>query len=133
MFSVSSFPLSIYLSSRLNDSPALPPLFERHCKGTAFSGHAGYIQASLMLFDDLPRDGQPQTDSPKEIVPTPVKMIEATKDARHIVLWDSDAMILHRNDDLIIFPVHAHFHIPAPGTELDGIVDQRHERTLKGL
>ena len=86
-----------------------------------------------MLFDDLARDGQPQTDTAKEVIPASIKMIEATKDVRHIFLWDSNAMILHRNDDLVILLAHAHFHIPTPGTELDGIIDQRHKRALKGF
>ena len=76
-----------------------------------------------MLFDDLTRDSQPETDSAKEIVSASIKMVEAIKDARHIFLGNSDAMVLHRNNDLSILVAHAHFHISAPGTELDCIVD----------
>ena len=59
-----------------------------------------------MLFDDLPRDRQPETDPAKEIVPASIKMVEAIKDARHIFLGDADAMVLHRNNHLVVLLAH---------------------------
>ena len=54
-----------------------------------------------MLFDDLLRDCESQPDAAKEIVLMSFKMIETIKDARQLFFFDSDAVIFHREQNIV--------------------------------
>lgn len=87
----------------------------------------------MMLFDHLLRDRQSQPDAAEEVVALAFEVIEAIEDAAQVFLWDTDAVIFDGDDNLLFAFAQAHVHVTAPGAELDGVVHQRHERTLEGF
>ena len=84
-----------------------------------------------MLFDDLTRDGESETDAAKKVIAALFEVIEPVEDARQVFRWDPDAMVFHRDQDFFTVRAQVDADIPAARTELDGVVDQRHEGALK--
>lgn len=111
----------------------LTSLFQYDRKCAAPARRAGHGQLSLMLFDDLFRDGESQPDAAEEIVLVSFEMIEAVEDIRQLFFFDPNAVILHRKQNIIGARAEAHIHVSAFGAELDGVVHQSRESALEGF
>ena len=119
-----------YLS---NFGLVLPPLFECHCKCAASSRCADHIQVALVLFDDLAGDRETESNAAEEMVSASLNVIEAVEDARQVFFGNADAAILDSHQDVFRVFAQADLYVAALRAELDRIVHQRHERTLKGF
>src|ERR1035441_9982728 len=107
-------------------------LWQNHRKLRPFVQLALHRDGALHLFDDVLDDRKAQTGAPHLARPRLVHTIEALEDARQV---------LGRNPDTAVGNADSHpasgqtagLHpdFPAPAVELDGVIQQVHERLLQ--